>query len=70
MVVLGLRCSSLVVASGGYFLVAMCWLLIAVASLLAEHGLQGTWTSAAARGLSSCGFQAPDHRLNSCGSCG
>ena len=42
LVVLGLHCSagfSLVVASGGYSLVAVCGLLIAVASLIAEHGL-------------------------------
>ena len=42
LAVLGLHCSagfSLVVASGGYSLVAVCGLLIAVASLIAEHGL-------------------------------
>ena len=39
---LGLRCCmgfSIVAASRGYSLVAMCRLLIAVASLVAEHGL-------------------------------
>ena len=39
---LGLRCSvgfSLVVASGDYSLVAVHGLLIAVVSLVAEHGL-------------------------------
>ena len=30
---------SLVVVSRGYSLVAVCWLLIAVASLVSEHGL-------------------------------
>ena len=39
---------SLVVASGGYSLAAVQGLLTAVASLAAEHGLQGT-------GFSSCG---------------
>ena len=42
---LGLRCCMgffLLVASGGYSLVAVLGLLIAVASL-AEHRLQGTW---------------------------
>ena len=31
---------SLVAASGGYSLVVVCRLLIAVASIVAEHGLQ------------------------------
>ena len=42
LTVLGLRCSmdfSLVAASGGYSLVAAHRLLMAVASLVAEHGL-------------------------------
>ena len=43
---------SLVVASRGYSLVAGCGLLIAVASLVAEHGL---WLG---HSLSSCGTQA------------
>ena len=45
MAVLGLHCCtgfSLVEASMGYPLGVLCWLLIAVASLVAEHGLQGT----------------------------
>ena len=37
---------SLVVESRGYFLIAMR-LLMAVASLVAESGLQGAWTSVA-----------------------
>ena len=44
MVVLGLPCSpgfSLVVVRGGGSLDGMCWLLIAVASLAAEHRLWG-----------------------------
>ena len=43
---------SLAVASGGYSLVAVHGILIVVASLVVEHGLQGTWTSVVARGLS------------------
>ena len=42
MAVLSLRCCmgfSLVVANGAYPLVAVCGLLIVVASLIAEHGL-------------------------------
>ena len=35
----------LVVASGGHCLVAARRLLIAVASLVAEHGLEGAWAS-------------------------
>ena len=68
---LGLCCcsgSSLVVASGGYSLAMVHRLLSAVASLVAEHRLWGTQTSGlAAHGLNSCGFQALEHRLNSCG---
>jgi len=42
-------------------------LLIAVASLVAEHRLQGTWTSKVATfGLSSCSSRALEHRLSSC----
>ena len=43
-------------------------LLIAVASLVAEHGLYGVWDSVvAAHGLSSCRPRALEHRLSSCG---
>ena len=37
-----------VVASGGYCLATVRGLLIVMASLVAEHGLQGTQTSVAA----------------------
>ena len=37
---------SLVLVSRGYSLVEVHWLLILVASLIAEHGLQGLWASA------------------------
>ena len=54
--------------SGAYSLVAVHALLIAVASSVVEHRLQGAQASvAAARGLSSCGSQALEHRLNSYG---
>ena len=51
----------LVVASRGYSLVVVHGLLIAVASLVVEHGALGQ------EGFSSCGSQALEHRLNSCG---
>ena len=38
-------CFSLVAASGDYSLVALLKLLIAVVSLVAEHGLLGFWGS-------------------------
>ena len=58
---------SLVEENGGYSLVEVCRLLIAMAFAV-EHRLQGTWVSVvSAHGLSSCGSRAPDHRLNSCG---
>ena len=45
-----------------------CGLLIVVASLVAQHGLQGKQTSViVARGLSSGGSWALEHRLSSCG---
>ena len=56
-----------VVARGGNSLTVVHRLLIA-ASLAVEHGLEGTWGSVAGvLGLSSCSFQALEHRLNSCG---
>ena len=45
---LGLRCViglSLAAASGGYSLAVVRGFLFAVASLVAEHGLQGAWAS-------------------------
>ena len=48
--------------------IAVRGLLIAVASLAAEHGLSGAQTSAAAaHGLSSYSSQTIEHRLNGCG---
>ena len=50
---LGLHCCV------GFSLVAVCRLFIAVASLVAEHGLSGTWASVfLAGGLSSSIAQA------------
>ena len=58
---------SLVVASGGHSLAAMCRLLTVTASRVAEHGPWGVRSSVtAARGLSSFGSQALEHRLSSC----
>ena len=51
---------SLVAVSGGYSLVVVYRLLVAVASLIVEHRLQE-------HGLGSCGPQALGHRLSSCG---
>ena len=43
----------------GFSLVAVLRLLVAVASLVAEHRLKGVWASAVATlGLSSCGAWA------------
>ena len=53
---------------GGHSLVAVFKLLIAVASLAAEHGLSRAWASVVvACGLSSRGSRALEHRLNGCG---
>ena len=67
LAVLGLHCCvgfSLVVVSRGYSLVEVHWLLITTAPLAVEHGLQGA-SVVGAHGLSSCGSQALEHRINS-----
>ena len=68
---LGLRCCMRAFSSCGeqeLLFVAVRGLLIAVASLLAEHGLWSTWASVdAVRGLRSCGSWALGLRLSSCG---
>ena len=59
LVVLCRHCCRLPLAAviGGYSLVVGCGLLIAVTSLVAEHGFHGTQISAlAAPGLNSCGL--------------
>ena len=71
LVVLGLCCCmqfSLIAASGGYPVVAVHRLLIAVASLIAEHRLQDVRASVVVvRGLSSCGSRALEQWLSSHG---
>ena len=60
---------SLVVASRGYSPVAVCRLLIAAASLIPEHGLQGTGSVVVAHGFScpsACEIFT-DQGLNLCG---
>ena len=48
--------------------VAVCRLLLAVASLVVEHWLWVTRVSVTVvHGLSSCGSRATEHRLNNCG---
>ena len=59
----------------GLLFVAVRGLLIAVASLVAEHGPQARWLQqlrlagsvVAAHGLSSCGSRALEHKVSSCG---
>ena len=59
---------SLVVASGGYSLVAVRGFLMVVASLIMDQGLSGTWASVvAAHRLIHCSSLAVEHRLSSCG---
>ena len=56
------------IAVHGLSLVVVSRLLTAMTSLVAEHGLQGTWTSAAAaHELRSCGIWALEHRFSSHG---
>ena len=70
LALLGLHCCARAFSScgeRGLLFVAVHGLLIAVASLVVEHGLQGTRASVVvARGLSSCGSQALELRLSSC----
>ena len=55
----------LVAAGRAYSLAAVCRLLIAVASLITEQGLYGTWASAVvAYGLSHCRSRTLEHRFN------
>ena len=55
----------------GLFLVAVLRLLVVVASLVAETGLEGVQASVvAANGLSSCVSWAREHRLSSYGTQG
>ena len=67
---LGLHCYknfSLVAKNGGYPLFAVHWLLIAMAFLVVEHGLYGSWASVfTACGPSSYGSWALEHKFSSC----
>ena len=71
LAMLGLCCSvdvSVAAASEGYSLAAMHRFLIVAASVTAEHELSSMQASVvAAHGLSSCGSQALERRLGSCG---
>ena len=71
LAVLGLHCclgSSLVSVSRGSSVVAMCRLLIAMDSLVAEHGPQGFRAAeVSAHALCRCGFPALEHKLSCCG---
>ena len=59
---------SLVAVSRDYSLAGLHRLLTVVVSCVAEHRLYGKGGSVAATcGLSSCGSQAAEHRLRSCG---
>ena len=68
---LGLHCCTKAFSSCGelgLLFIAVCGLLIVVASLVVEHGLWDTWASVVvALRLSSCGSQALERRLSSCG---
>ena len=71
LAMLGLRCCMWAFSScrsWGLLFVVVRGLLIAVASLCCGAWALGTRVSvAAARGLSSCGSRALEHRLSSCG---
>ena len=71
LAVLGLRCCARAFSScgeRGLLFVAVHGLLFAMASLVVEHGLQGTWASVlVVCRLSSCGSQTVERRLSSCG---
>ena len=62
---------SLVVASWGYYPVAVCRLLTTLTSLAVEHRLWDMWDSVvAARGLQSTGKIVAMHGLNCPTTCG
>ena len=74
LAVLGVRCCvgfSLVAASWGYFYVAVCGLLIVVASPVAEYSLQGIQDSIVVLpGLQSTSSAVAVHRLSCSVACG
>ena len=58
----------LAVAGGGYSLVALFGVFIAVASLVADHGFQGAPASEVViPGVSSCGSWTLEQKLRNCG---
>ena len=70
MAALGLCCYSRAFCSGderGLLFLAVRGLLIAVASLVEEKPLGVRASVVVAHGLSSCGSQALERRLSSCG---
>ena len=71
LAVLGLCCCAQAFSScgkQGLVFIAVHGFLIAVSSLCCRAWVIGTWASVVvARGLSSCGSRAPEHRLSSCG---
>lgn len=58
----------LVGASGVYSLAAALGLLVAMTSLWGAQALDAWLSAVVAHGLSTCGSQAPEQRLSSCGS--
>ena len=68
---LGLRCCAQAFSSCSEWellFIVVCGLLIVVASLCCRAQALGTQASGVvARGLSSCGSRAREHRLSSCG---
>ena len=65
LAMLGLcRCGGFSLVGGAGATLQWC-MSVAVASLVAKHGLWGARFSSCSRGL-SCGSQAPQHRRNSC----
>ena len=60
---------SLVVVTGGYSLVTACGLLIAVASLVAGHGLYSMWASVAVCGLQDSDPIVVAHGLSCSAAC-
>ena len=70
LVALGLHCCVRAFSScgeQGLLFDAVSGFLIAVASLVEEHRLAAQDSAVVARGLSSCGSRALEHRLSSCG---
>ena len=68
LAVFGLHCCAWAFSSCSELLfVAVCGLLIVVASLVVEHGLQAQASVVVAHGLSNCDSRALERRLSSCG---